>query len=443
MDVKLSGHYSYRRIAKAALPCIVMMLVSSVYSIVDGLFISNCVGTQAFAAANLVYPALMLIGAIGIMVGSGGCALVSKTLGEGDQDKANRIFSMLVFFTLSLGVALSVLLFIFVRPIAIMLGAEGDLVPLAVTYGRICLLAMPWFMLSMAFQSFYMAAGKPHLGTIMSIVCGVTNVLLDALLVFELRLGVAGAAIATAIAQFIGGLFPIIYFASSNNNSSLRMVRCVPHFEHILRACTNGMSEYVGNIALSIVSICYNIQLMRYLGADGVAAYGVIMYVGFIFAAVFIGYNIGVAPVVGYNYGAQNHEELKSLLRRSLLVVVQSGVVLALLAEIFTRPLASIFVGYDPSLLQLTTHAMRLYMLSFAVCGLNMFVSAFFTALNNGVVSAVAAFTRTLVFELAAVFVLPMILGIDGIWLACDLAEVLSCILSIALLLAFRKRYHY
>lgn len=443
MDVELSGHYTLRRIYQAAWPCIVMMLVSSVYSIVDGLFISNFVGTQAFASVNMIFPPLMMVGALGIMVGTGGSALVSKTMGEGDMEKANRIFSMLVYFTLAVGALLAAVFFVCARPISVALGAEGSMVEECVVYARVCVFSLPAFMLSMAFQSFYMTAGKPQLGTVMSVICGITNIVLDALFVALLHWGVPGAAAATATAQLVGGIFPVIYFASRHNNSTLRLQRTHMEWPHVAKACENGMSEYVGNVAMNVACICYNLQLMRYLGQDGVAAYGVLMYVGFIFCSVFIGYNIGIAPVIGFNYGAQDHAELHSLLKKSLVILSVTGVVLMLSAELSSRLLAAIFVSYDPQLLALTTHAIRLYMLSFCVCGINMFVSALFTALNNGLVSAVAAFARTMVFEIAAVFVLPLVFGIDGIWLACNVAELFALVLSIVLLLSFRKRYHY
>lgn len=443
MDIELSGHYNLRRISQAAVPCILMMLVTSVYSIVDGIFISNFVGTQAFASINMIWPPIMMLGALGLMVGTGGSALVSKTMGEGNPDKANRIFSMLVYFTLIVGAVLAVLFFVFVRPISSLLGAEGGMVGECVLYGRICIVALPLFMLSMAFQSFYMTAGKPQLGTCMSIVSGVINIVLDALFVVVLHWGVAGTAIATATAQVVGGAFPLLYFCSHRNNSSLRLVRAPFAWAHIGKSCLNGMSEYVGNVAMNVACICYNLQLMRYLGQDGVAAFGVLMYVGFIFGAVFIGYNIGVAPVIGFNYGAQNHAELHSLLTKSIKLMIVTGLVLTLTAELLSGVLASVFVSYDAQLHQLTTHACRLYMISFAVCGINMFTSALFTALNNGLVSAVAAFARTMIFEIACIFVLPVFLGVDGIWLAVDVAEVFALILSVVLILSFRKRYQY
>lgn len=444
MKIELSGHYSVRRLLLSSLPNVMMMVVSSIYSIVDGLFVSNWAGTTPFAALNIVWPAIMVVGAFGLMIGTGGSAIVSMTMGQNDYERADRLFSMLIRFAVILGLTFALPMFLLMRPIVVALGAEGALIHDAVIYGRILSLSLPAFILQMAFQSFYMTAEKPRLGTILSIVCGVTNMALDALFIVGFHWGIAGAAAATAIAQLVGGIWPIWYFSSKKKNSSaLHLVRGRWDGKALLHACTNGLSEYVGNIALSIVGMCYNLQLMRYIGENGVAAYGIIMYIGFVFAAIFIGYNLTVAPVVGFNYGAENHAELRSLLRKSLTLMFLGGVLMTGLAEATSRPLSAIFVGYDTELMELTVRALRLYMLSFLLCGINMFTSAWFTALGNGLLSAIAAFTRTLVFELGAVFVLPILLGIDGIWMAVNVAEVLACCLSVCLLLAFRKRYHY
>ncbi len=424
-------------------PSVLMMIVVSVYSIVDGFFISNFVGTTAFAAVNLVWPMLMMIGAVGLMVGAGGSALVSKTLGEAEFDKANRIFSMLVRVTFLFGLALGVIGFLFSRPICRALGAEGALLEESVRYMRIVVLAMPMLMLQMAFQSFFMTAEKPMVGTKLSVASGLVNILLDALLVIAFRWGVTGAAIATVLAQVTGGLYPVFYFSSRHNRSTLKLVSAVTEWKFVAKACLNGSSEYVGNISLSIVSMCYNEQLLRYIGENGVAAYGVIMSVSFILAAVFMGYNISITPIIGFNYGAQNTIELKSLLRKSVVLSLCFGLAMTLLGWLIAYPVSWIFVNYDADLLQLTTRAFCIYIASFLLCGYNMFVSALFTALNNGVVSAVAAFTRTLVFEVAAVFILPLLIGIDGIWYSVIVAEMLAALLATALLFGFRKRYGY
>ena len=442
MKVELAGHYGFRRLVKTSLPMIAMMIVTSVYSIIDGFFISNFAGATAFAAMNIVWPALALISAVGLMIGTGGSALVSKTLGEGDTDRADEIFTMLVHIALIIGAVLTVGLFIFMKPLVIALGAEGEMIPKAVMYGRIVVLAMPEFIMQMMFQSFYMTAERPELGTRMSIISGCINIALDALFVVGFGWDLTGAAVATALALAVGGIYPLCFFSSKKNETHLQFVSFSRiDWKAIARTCTNGMSEYVGNIALNIVSIGYNLQLMKYIGENGVSAYGIIMYVGFIFAAVYIGYNLCVSQVIAFNFGAGNRAELRSLLKKSLLLIGIGGVIMTALAEGTAPLLAKIFVGYDAELCSLTVRALRIYMLSFLICGFNMFCSAWFTALNNGLVSAVAAFARTLIFELGAVLIVPGIIGIDGIWLAVSIAEVLAILMSATLILAYRKRY--
>ena len=421
-----------------------MMIITSIYSVVDGYFVSNFAGSTEFAALNIVWPALALISALGLMIGTGGSALVSKTIGEGDVLKANRIFTFLIRISLMVGIVVTGLLFAFMKPVVLALGAEGDMVPLAVTYGRIVVLSMPFFIMQMAFQSFYMTAERPELGTRMSLICGALNIALDALFIIGFGWGLVGAALGTTIALAAGGLYPLIFFASKRNTTHLRFVRTDGRdWKSLWKSCTNGMSEYVGNVALNVVSIGYNLQLMKYIGENGVSAYGIIMYVGFIFGAVYIGYNLCVSQVIAYNYGAGNKQELRSLFSKSLWLIAIGGMVLTALAELGSPQLARIFVGYDEELCSLTVHALRIYMLSFLLCGFNMFCSAWFTALNNGAVSAVAAFVRTLIFELGTVMILPSIIGIDGIWMSVCVAEVLAVIMSAALFIAFRRKYLY
>lgn len=443
MQVELSGHYGYRRIIRTMTPMIVMMIVISVYSIVDGLFISNYAGSDAFAGMNLIWPPIALVGAIGLMLGTGGSALVSKTLGEGDPDKARRIFSLVVKVTILVGIVLAAVMFAIMPWLAGTLGADEALMPHAVLYGRILILFLPAYMLQMEFQPFYMVAEKPQFGTALSLACGVINMALDALFVAVFGWGLTGAAIASSVGLLVGGCYPLWYFSSRHNNTQLRLVRSGFDWPSILKSCSNGMSEFVGNIAMNIVSICYNWQLMRYIGADGVSAFGIIMYLGFIFAAVFIGYNMGISQVIAYNYGAGNKAEMKSLLKKSLVLVGLFGILMTGISELTAGFISRVFVGYDASLSALTAHATRIYMASFLLCGFNMFASAWFTALNNGMVSAVAAFTRTLIFEMAAVFILPAIFGIEGIWLSVNVAEVMALLLSAALIAAYRKRYGY
>jgi len=448
MDVSLSGHYGYRRLLMAAAPSVAMMLVSSVYGIVDGLFVSNFAGKSGFAAVNLMYPPMMILGALGLMVGSGGAALVGKVQGEGYPLKADRVFTMLLRFLALAGVAVGVLFAVFCPAVARWLGADEGMMEECITYGRVSMVGMPFFMLQQAMQSFYMAAERPQLGTWVSVACGVVNIVLDALFVWLLKWGVAGAAWATVLAQVVGGGFPLLYFASKRmNKGSLHLRKhSKTIWPYVGKACTNGLSEYVSGISLSIVSMCYNLQLMRYLGQDGVAAYGVVMYLTFVIAAFFIGYNITLTPIIGYHYGAGDVGEQRSLLRKSVVIIGVVGLLLTAVAELLSAPAARFFVGYDEGLLALTTKAIRIYMLCFLICGWSMFASALFTGLQNGVVSAVAAFMRSLVFEMAAVWILPAVVGIDGIWWAVNVAEVLTLLFCMALvwryapLLVSRKR---
>ena len=443
MKVALNGHYGYRRLVMSSVPGVLMMLVGSIYSVVDGLFVSNFVGTTAFAALNVIWPAIMLIGAFGLMIGTGGTALVSMTMGQGDREEARRIFTMLIQFTVLLAFVFMVPLFFLMEPLARALGAEGEMVHQCVIYGRICTVGLPGFMLQVCFQSFYMTAEKPQLGTVMSIVCAATNMVLDVLFIVVFHWGLAGAAIASMTACFVGGVYPLWYFSSRRNSSSLKLVRTRFNRRHILKASGNGLSEYVGNISFNILAICYNLQLLRMMGENGVAAYSIILYYGYMCAAVFFGYNITVTPIVGFNYGADNRAELRSLLRHSMVVLLTCGAVMTILAEIFAEPAARLFVGYDPELTALSAHAFRLSMLSFVIAGVNLFFSAWFTGLGNGKVSAVLSFVRNLVLELGFVFLLPALLGPDGIWLAVDAADLCCLILGITLILRYRKRYGY
>ena len=443
MQYALDGHYGYRRLIRSSIPGIAMMLVGSIYSVVDGLFVSNFVGTTAFAALNVIWPAIMLIGALGLMVGTGGSALVAKTMGEGDRDRAHQMFTMLVQFTFVLAALFMVPLYLLMEPLARLLGAEGEMVRQCVIYGRICTLGLPAFMLQMAFQSFYMTAEKPQLGTIMSIVCAATNMTLDALFIVVFKWGLAGAAAASMLACCVGGFFPLWYFSNQRNQSSLKLVYAKFERHPLRQACSNGLSEYVGNISFNILAICYNLQLLRMMGENGVAAYSVLLYYSYVFAAIFFGYNITVTPVVGFNYGAGDKAELKSLLRHSMILLLTLGVGITLAAELSAGPAARLFVGYDPELTALTMRAIRISMASFVLVGVNLFTSAWFTGLGNGKVSAAVSFIRNLILELSFVFLLPALLGPDGIWLAVDAAEVCALILTITLILTYRKHYGY
>ena len=441
-NISLSSHFTYRKLFYFTFPSIIMMVFTSIYGVVDGYFVSNFAGKTAFAAINLVIPFIMILGGMGFMIGAGGTALVSKTLGEGNREKANRYFSMMVYLTLILGIALSIAGFIFIRPVSVFLGATGRMINDCVLYGRIVLGFTTAFMLQNVFQSFLIAAQKPHLGLAATIAAGVTNMLLDAILVGIFRWGVAGAALATGLSQCVGGIFPLLYFIRPNS-SLLRLTKTKLQLKPVLQACGNGSSELMSNISTSVVSIIYNFQLLKYIGEDGVSAYGVIMYVEFAFAAIFIGYSIGSAPIISYHYGAQNHAELKNMLKKSVLLTGSGGIILTGLAFVLANPLAKLFVGYDTDLFYLTSHAFCLFAFSFVLAGFNIFVSSFFTALNNGGISAAISFLRTLVFQTTFVLILPIFFGVDGIWIAITVAEVFACIISIICIFAKRKKYRY
>ena len=440
--IQLSDHFTYGKLFRFTLPSIVMMLFISIYGVVDGLFVSNFVGKTAFAAINLVMPFVMVIGGVGFMIGTGGTALVSRVLGEGKRELANRYFTMMVWLSIIVGAVLSTVGIAFMEPVSRFLGATDAMLPDCVLYGRICIGFSVSFMLQNLFQSFLIAAEKPKLGLAATVAAGVTNMVLDALFIAGFRWGVAGAAIATGLSQCVGGILPLFYFAFPNN-SLLRLTRTKLEIRPILQACGNGSSEMMNNIASSIVGMLYNFQLLKYAGEDGVSTYGVLMYVNFCFAAIFIGYSVGSAPIVGYHFGAQNRSELQNMLRKSIILMGTGGVILALAAQLLANPLAHLFVGYDAGLFAMTTHAFRLYSFAFLFMGFNMFASSFFTSLSNGGVSAAIAFLRTLVFQAAAVLILPILFELDGIWWAMTTAEVFAFVISGIFLLANRKRYGY
>lgn len=442
MKIKLSDHFTYSKLLRFVFPSIIMMVFTSIYGVVDGLFVSNFAGKTAFASINLVMPFVMILGGIGFMIGTGGTALVSKVLGEGKKEKANKIFTMMIIFTLLLGALLSVIGVISMPWVAKFLGATEEMMADCVIYGRIVTGFTVAFMLQNVFQSFLIAAEKPKLGLLATVLAGITNMALDAIFIIVFKWGVAGAAIATGLSQCVGGIFPLIYFLRKNS-SLLRLTKTKLEIKPILNACGNGSSELMSNISSSVVSMIYNFQLMKYVGEDGVSAYGVLMYVQFIFVAIYIGYAIGCAPITGYHFGARNHNELKNMLRKSSFLSAVSGVVLTILAIALSSPLAKIFVGYDKELYELTRHAFRLFAYSFLLAGFNIFTSSFFTALNNGAVSAAISFMRTLIFQTSSVLILPIFLGVDGIWWAITVAEFFAFILSLIFLFAKRKKYNY
>ncbi|MBP3392808.1 MAG: MATE family efflux transporter [Clostridia bacterium] len=441
-EIQLSDHFTYRKLLRFTVPSIAMMIFTSVYGVVDGFFVSNFVGKTPFAAVNFIMPFLMILGGFGFMFGTGGSALVSKTLGEGDSVRANRLFSMLTYTCLGTGILVSVLGILVIRPVASILGAEGEMLRLCVLYGRIILLANPAFMLQMYFQSFFVTAQKPQLGLYSTVASGVTNILFDALFVGLFQWGVAGAALATICGQLIGGIFPMVYFARPNS-SLLRLTRTQFYGKELMKTCTNGSSELLNNISMSLVGMLYNVQLMKYAGENGVAAYGVLMYVSLIFMGTFIGYSIGTAPIIGFHYGAKNHKELRGVLRKSLVIIGISSVCMVLLGECLAYPLSKIFVGYDDTLFRLTRSGFICFSFSFLFAGIGIYGSGFFTALNNGLVSAFISFLRTLVFQVAAILVLPVFFGVNGIWISLVVAEGMAALVTVCFMVGLRKKYRY
>ena len=442
MNIQLSDHFTYGRLIRFVIPSVAMMIFTSVYGVIDGLFVSNFVGKTPFAAVNLIIPFCMILGAFGFMFGTGGTALVAKTLGEGKKERANQIFSMLIYVALLLGILLALFGIVFVEPIALKLGADAAMLGYCVKYARVVLLGLPFFMLQNMFQSFLIAAEKPKMGLMGTIAAGVTNMVLDALFIAIFRWGVVGAAAATALSQFVGGVVPFLFFVRKNN-SKLRLTKTKMMGKELLRTCTNGSSELVTNISLSLVCMLYNVQLLKIAGQNGVAAYGVIMYVNFIFISIYLGYAFGTAPIIAFHYGAKNTAELQNVLKKSLKILLGAGVTLFGAAFLLSDMLAKIFVGYDAALYAMTARGFRLYAVSYLLAGFNIYGSSFFTALNNGIVSAAISFLRTVVFEVAAIMILPVFFRLDGIWCAITVAETASLLITAVFFFALRKRYHY
>ena len=423
MTIQLSEHFTYKKIFRFALPSIVMMVFTSIYGVVDGTFVSNFVGKTPFAAVNLVWPFLMILGAFGFMIGTGGSALVAKTLGENKKEDANRYFTMLI--------------------LSHALGARGQMLEDCVTYGRTLMIFNTAFMLQSVFQSLFITAEKPRLGLIMTVAAGLTNMVLDALFIAVFKWGLVGAALASGLSQCIGGILPLIYFLSSKNDTPLKFVKTKLEGKILLKACANGVSELMTTVSSSLVSMLYNFQLMRLAGQNGIAAYGAVMYVEFAFIAVFIGYSIGTAPIVSYHYGSENHNEVKNMLQKSFKIMSVLGITMMVLAQILASPLAKVFVGYDKKLFDMTVHGFRLFSFYFILAGINIYASSFFTALNNGMISAIISFSRTLGFETLAVIILPIFLQLDGVWLAITVAEICAFVISISFLIAKKEKYHY
>lgn len=440
--IRLSDHFTFGKLMRFTLPSIIMMVFTSIYSIVDGFFVSNFVGKTAFAAVNFAMPLLMILGCVGFMFGTGGSALISKFLGEGKSEKANETFSFVVYAAAASGTLLAVLGEIFVSPILSLMGAEGELLEQATLYSRIYLIGLPFYVLQFEFQCLFVTAEKPKIGLFVTLASGFANMILDAVLVMVFEWKVAGAAVATVVSMLVGGIIPLFYFGRKNR-SLLKLTRCGFDKSVLFKTCTNGSSEFLSNVSTSLVSMLYNLQLMKYAGEDGVSAYGVLMYVAMIFQAIFIGYSVGAAPVVGYNFGAQNKEELRNVLRRSLVIIGIAAFLMFGEGELLSRPLAMLFVGYDAALMEMTDHAFRIFSFSFLMCGFTIYTSSFFTALNDGLISALVSILRTLVFQVICVIVFPLIWKLDGIWISIVAAEVMAIVFSFVFLKIKRGKYGY
>lgn len=441
-EIKLSDHFGYRKLMRFTMPSIVMLIFTSIYGVVDGLFVSNFVGKTSFAAVNLIMPVLMILGCVGFMFGTGGGALIAMSLGEGKKEKAGQIFSFIVVFSAICGIVLGLLGIIFIRPVAMMLGAEGKLLNDCILYGRIILAALPFYILQFEFQCLFATAGKPKLGLYVTVAAGVTNMALDALFVAGLRWGLAGAALATSISELVGGAIPVVYFMKKNT-SLLRLTKFRFDIRILGKAASNGASEFMNNVSASLVSMLYNMQLMKYAGENGIAAYGVVMYVNFIFQAIFIGYSVGSAPIVGFNYGSGNKKELKSILGKGIRIIVVGAFTMFVLGQVLARPLAQVFVGYDKELFDITVAGFMIFSCSFLFSGFPILGSSFFTALSDGLTSALISFLRTLVFQVAAVLILPVFFKLTGVWMSVVVAEFLAMIATIIFLVAKKKKYGY
>ena len=440
--IKLSDSFNYKKLLRYTFPAIIMLVFSSIYGMVDGFFVSNFVGKTSFAAINFVFPVLMVLGSVGYMFGTGGSALIAKTIGEGKKEKANRIFSLIIYLSIGLSIVLAILVILFMRPIASALGAEGQMLEDSILYGRLISLGVPAFVLQTEFQILFATAERPKIGLYITIAAGVTNILLDALFIVVFSWGLVGAAVATLLSLSIGGIVPLIFFARKNS-SLLRLTKTNFDGQALLRTITNGSSEFVNHISMSIVGILYNVQLLKYAGVNGVAAYGVLMYVNMIFLSVYLGYSVGVSPIISYHYGAQNNNELKGVLKKSVFIMSFFSLILFAAVQLLAKPMSILFVGYDNELMELTQRGFFIYAFSFLFSGVGIFGSSFFTAMNDGLVSASIAFMRTIIFQVIYVLVVPLFWGVDGVWLSVVLAEAMALLAVVVFFAANRKKYHY
>ena len=439
--INLKEHFDSRKIIKFTLPTIIMTIFTSIYGVVDGIFVSNIINSKAFASINLIMPFTLILGAIGFMFGTGGSALVSKTLGENENRKAKDYFSILIYSLFIIGVIISIISFIFMRPIATFLGAKDELVDISVLYGKILMVSLPFLLLQNCFQSFMIVAERPKIGLIISIISGISNMILDYIFIYLFRFGIIGAGLATSISQFIGGVIPIIYFGRKNT-TTLKLVKTKLMIKPIISACYNGLSEMVSNISYSVVNILFNLQIMRYIGVNGVVAYGIINYVSFIFISIYLGFSTGAIPVISYHYGAKNKDEIKNLLKIGIKILSILSIILTLIAEIFSKTFASIFVSYDTELLKFATTAFRLFSISYLISWFNLYISSFFTALNDGKTSAIISFSRAFIGQIIMILILPILFGINGLWLAATFSEIISLFVSLICLIKYKEKYN-
>ena len=440
--IRLSDSFNYKKLLRYTFPAVIMLVFTSIYGVVDGLFVSNFVGKTAFAAVNFIMPLMMVLGSVGFMFGTGGSALIGKTLGEGEKKKANLIFSLLVYISIAISVVFAVLAVVFMRPIAAALGADGQLLEDSIVYGQLIAIAIPAFVLQTVFQILFATAEKPKIGLYITIAAGVTNILLDALFIVVFSWGLVGAALATTISLCVGGIVPLFFFGRKNS-SLLQLIKTKYDGQALLKTITNGSSEFVNHISMSIVGVLFNMQLLKYAGVNGVAAYGVIMYVNMIFLSVYLGYAVGAAPIISYHFGAQNYDELKSLLKKSVVIMAGFSFIMIASAQLLAKPMSIVFVGYDQGLMDMTQRALFLYSFSFLFSGVGIFGSSFFTAMNDGLISALIAFMRTLIFQTGAVFLFPLLWGVDGIWLSVVLAEAMALLVTVIFFIGNRRKYHY
>ena len=440
--IKLSDRFTYKKLLRYTFPAVIMLVFTSIYGVVDGFFVSNYVGKTPFAAVNFIMPVLMILGSIGFMFGTGGGALIAKTIGESKKEKANQIFSLIVYVSIALSIVLTVLAIIFLRPIISSLGAQGQLLEDSITYGRVILLSVPAFVLQSEFQILFATAERPKIGLYVTIAAGLTNIVLDALFIVVFSWGLVGAAWATTISLLVGSVIPFIYF-SRKNNSLLQLTKTKYDGQAMLKTITNGSSELMNMISMSLVSIFFNVQLLKYAGENGVAAYGVLMYVNLVFLSIYLGYAVGAAPIISYHFGAQNHDELKSLLRKSVIIMGAFSLLMFGSAQLLSTPLSKLFVGYDQVLMDMTQRAIFVFSFAFLFSGVGIFGSAFFTAMNDGLISALISFLRTLVFQTGAVLIFPLFWGLDGIWLSIVLAEAMAVVVTVLFFMGKRKRYQY